>query len=395
MANPLRLWARAYANEYREMKSWVDSGAPGRNVGQPMPAKAIVRDGLADYWRLWESLASWVNPGLDERHTVRGCVTDSMAVNAWPCRDALGPGQHVVVVTKATIMRMQRVAYLVLLTMQCTPDLRREKSLIGALMPDVELGSEDFTAFSELAMQAAFVYLFTHEFAHLHNGHDGCATCTDDPITWWSDKIDSNLTSRAVEFDADASALVWTAMFFGRYNADASVLSQLGAVRARMVSACLKDDSGRATIAALGAVIFNLSMSSKAHVGDSTHPNFRERVRLAKVAIRSVAARSGVSGDIALECSVFGAMMVFIDAQRDATDRILVGKSTDGRADPLFLALRDGLLAGSDGEDDVNEKKRHRSMARKMSTLSAGLNARRIKSTLPQVDWWSMERDGL
>ncbi|WP_153066756.1 hypothetical protein [Xanthomonas arboricola] len=394
MGNKLKVWGRKYSDHYKEMVEWLDGGKVRYEIGRPMPVKAIVKEGLADYWRLWDSLASWVNPGLDGGNSVKGCITDSNAVNAWPFRDALGRGQHVVVVTKATILRMQRIAYLVLLTVKLSPYLRRKDSLIGALLPDLELGDDDFSAFSEIVMQSAFVYLFAHEFAHLHNGHEGCATCTEDPLTWWSEKVDQNLMSRTVEFDADASALLWVALFFNRYNANASVLSELGVVRARMVSNCLKSESGRVTIAALGAIIFNLSMSSNSHAGDSTHPNFRERVRLAKIAIRSIAAESKVIGDVALECSVFGAMMVLIDAQQEGGSRILVGYSEPEVAPPLFATLRDALLVAGGVEEDIEEKKRHNSMARKMYKLLPSLNGRRIRSTLPRIDWWSMELAG-
>ncbi|WP_152182750.1 hypothetical protein [Xanthomonas sp. LMG 12459] len=391
MATSLKSANRKYSDQYNQMLAWAKVGAVGRRIGMPMSAREVIKDGLADYWRLWESLASWVNPGLDSCHSVKGCITDSSVVNAWPFRDALGPGQHIVVVTKATILRMQRIAHLVMSTIRCTPTFWEKGHSIGNILPQQELGPEDFSAFSEMVMQAAFVYLFAHEFAHLHNGHEGCAAHTEDSLTWWSEKVDQNLGSRAVEFDADASALAWTVLFFSRFNANASILSQLGAVRARMVSSCLKDESGRVTVAALGSIVFNLSMSSGSHGGNSTHPNFRERVRLARIAVKYHAANTSISGDVALDCSVFGAMMVFIDAQHTGGDRILVGDSDPGVDPPFFSVLRDALLAGDAPEEDVEERKRHRSMARKMSALMPSLNGKRIRSSLPRVDWWSME----
>lgn len=385
----LGLWNRKYVEHHKRVMDWVEGGLPKRDIGVPLHVRQIVNHGMSDYWRLWGSLAAWVRPALPPNVSIAAFVTDSPVPNAWPFRDAFGPGQHVVVVTSTTIARMQRLAYIVAQAAEAHGSRWAESPTLGAAFPPQHSRREDFDAFAQLVLQAAFVFLFNHELAHLNNGHDGCAASTS-AYHWYVEKIERpKRIRRTVEFDADASAFAWTQYFYSRFNANPQTLTELGPTRARMVRACLASPESRLTITAYGALVFHLALSSHAHERDAEHPSFRERVRLSRLACRNHARVARIDPVSDVESAQLAVGLVCYDALQPEPDRILVGRDTEEAERPFFSALRDALL-GDDGEDGgKNDVERHREMAGEMAQLQPVLEKRRIHSNLPRVDWWS------
>lgn len=378
-----------------ELLAWSRKNDRYRDIGTPMCTKAMRKRGSQEYGWLWDSLANWISPAIGPQHSVQTCITNAPQVNAWPFRDALGPGRHVIAATISLLEKMQRVAGLVASTAESASDTDGSMSMLGKLLPARDMTSEDYQAFAELVAQACLVHLFTHEFAHLHNGHAGCAAASHDVLTWWSKKqVDTKLRQRAIEFDADASAFAWTDLFYSGFNESKVKSEQLGRVRTRVITSCLSTQEGRLFIASLGAIVFNLVVASFPEPENSTHPRFEERIRLARIASGSMAIGAGIPAGIDLAACAFCLAMVTRDSLSEGDKRVLVGTG-DLRVSRPRLSDLGGPLACAPGVDSLTseEKIKHRAMAKEILAMEGELVNRRILSTLRKVDWWSMELD--
>lgn len=386
--------------DYRaDFRAWLQR-LP-KEYGKPLTTGQVAGGGCRDYQELIDSIAKRTSRSLGA-HKVETAITESAMANAWAFRDARPGNVHGIIVTTGLIERMQGICWgardaslRCLRSTDCPVDFR---DLWGALPRDDLYAS----AFARLLAHAAIVLLMHHELAHIVIGHgirpaaesvagtDGKSDSAVDeaaslhllqslPATdlgWMMAKASSAYRSQSKEVDADYHALVWTDLYLRSLDKGSVNLDAVSPEDRLMVESLLsKDESIRFVLICASWALF-LALGGKLfddrEIAQGTHPQVGVRLAMLSHVEHQVALARDPNAKMLVGAAGFAGLIGSHIFQGDpGPHEVWEIVGFKGALDNWAAVIGHVRLLG-----DVR-----RAMQSELAPL-------RLKTHLPEVDWW-------